>query len=103
MMDNNGYWYNISKKYFYIPNTSYVIKITAEEALIIIDDVNLFNWSSYQIFNKTIWKSDINHNLIDVFIREYKRGLLDNVLNWICDNNIECSNVNKEDYLFSLK
>ena len=97
----NGYWYDTSKKCFYIPNENKFIKISAEEVLVIIDYVNLFKWNSYKIFNKTIWKSDITQKIIDVFIREYQQGLFDDVLEWICINNIECNNVDKTDYLYS--
>ena len=90
------------KKIFYVPNENKFIKITAKEALLIIDDVNLFKWNSYKIFNKTNWRNNITHKIIDVFIREYKQGLFDDVLEWICDNNIECNNENKKDYLYSL-
>lgn len=96
-----GYWYNELKKYFYVPNENKFIKISAKEVLVIIVYVNLLNWNSYKIFNKTIWKSDITQRIIDVFIREYQQGLFDDVLEWICDNDIECNNADKTNYLYS--
>ncbi|MGN0177209.1 MAG: hypothetical protein ACI389_05210 [Methanobrevibacter sp.] len=97
--NNEDYWYDDENRYFYVPNTNNQIKITAFQALVIIGDFTVLEWSAEDIFNTCDWETDVKLKDIEIFISKYSEGLMDKVIAWICDNNIECSNEDKFDYL----
>ena len=97
--NNENYWYDDENQYFYVLNTNNQIKITAFQALVIIGDFTVLEWSAEDIFNTCDWETDVKLKDIEIFISKYSEGLMDKVIAWICDNNIECSNEDKFDYL----
>ncbi|MDO5824351.1 hypothetical protein [Methanobrevibacter sp.] len=98
-LNNNHYWYDLKGKFFYIPETKDYINITAFQALIILGDFLVLKWDAEDIFNTCDWSNDVDLDNVKLFISKYSEGLLDEVLEWICDNNIECNDENKLDYL----
>lgn len=85
----SDFWYEVESRYFYMPNTDIKINITASEALRIIHEYKTFKYLDAQdIFNQGFWKSNLDADIIEDFINYHKKGLFDNVITWIRDNDI---------------
>ena len=97
--NKNQFWYDIEKKCFFLSDTDIKIKISAGESLVIIGASTRFLWDIKTISQRIIWASPIDERIISNFLDEYSSGHLEEVIAWICDNNIECSNKDKFDYL----
>lgn len=94
------FWYDKGRRYFYVPNTDLIIDISVSEALRIIYEYKTFKYlDARDIFSQGFWKSNLDVPIIDDFINYHKCGLFDYALAWICDNNIECYNEDKFEYL----
>lgn len=94
------FWYDNGRRYFYVPNTDLIIDISASDALRIIYEYKTFKYlDARDIFSQGFWKSNLDTHIIDDFINYHKNGLFDYALAWICDNDIECYNEDKFEYL----
>ena len=98
-LNRKHFWYDVKNKFFYIPNSDIKIKISAQEALVVIGSYTTFLWDAKKIAQRFMWDSNVNEQLISYFLDEYSKGHLEKVIAWICDNNIECQNKDKFEYL----
>lgn len=100
----SDFWYENGSRYFYVPNTDLKINISASDALRIIYEYKTFKyWDAQDIFSRGFWKSNLDIDIIEDFINYHKKGLFDYALAWICDNDIECNNEDKFEYLSNPK
>lgn len=102
----SDFWYeagsrfDVRSRYFYVPNTDLKINITASDALRIIHEYKTFKyWDAQDIFSRGFWESNLDAYIIDDFINYHKKGLFDYAIAWICDNDIECHDKDKFEYL----
>lgn len=98
-LNNNHYWYDKDNRCFYVPEKKDKINITAFQALIIIGDFTVLKWDAKDIYNTCKWEPEVTLNSVKLFISKYSDGLLDEVIAWICDNDIECNDEDKFEYL----
>ena len=96
------YWYDVNKKYFYIPGEKNILRFNVLEALVLIGSIRLLHMDKKTLFKKIEWPNYITYADIKQFVQAWENGLLDPTIEWICENNIECEYEDKKDYLYNI-
>ncbi len=86
------------RQYFKTPKGKRPIKITAREAIIILN-YKSEGFSTSEIYELIDFHHPINIATLESWLRQYEKGLMDLSLSWICDNHVDDISVDKKCYL----